>query len=88
MIELFEELGGVLRSLSEYAEVICKDNATVQDALVALHGDILKFCRVASAVFLNKSGKPRSGLGTFVVQIRRPFESQFDDVKGQFRNHL
>ena len=88
VVELFEEIGGVLRPLSEYAEVIYKDNATVQDALVALYGDLLKFCRVASAVFLNKSGKPRSGLGTFVVQIWRPFESQFDEVKGQFRKHL
>ena len=88
VIELFEELGGVLRPLSDYAEVIYKDNAAVQDALVALYGDLLKFCRVASAVFLSKNGKPRSGLGTFVLQIWRPFESQFDDVKGQFRKHL
>ena len=88
IIELFEELGSVLRPLSEYAEVIYKDNATVQDTLAALYGDLLSFCRVASAVFLNKDGKPRSGLDSFVSQVWRPFESQFDDVRGQFRKHL
>ena len=88
VIVLFEELGSVLRPLSEYAEVIYKDNSAVQDALVALYGDLLSFCRLASAVFLNKDGKPRNGLGTFVSQIWRPFESQFDDVKGQFQKHL
>ena len=88
VIELFEELGSVLGPLSEYAEVIYKDNAAVKDALVALYGDLLNFCRVASAVFLNEDGKPRSAFGTFVSQVWQPFESQFNDIKGQFRKHL
>ena len=88
VMELFEDIGSVLRPLSDYAEVIYKDNAAVQDALVALYGDLLKFCRLASAIFLKKTGDPRSGLGTFASQLWRPFESQFDDIKGQFRKHL
>ena len=86
--ELFEEIGQILRPISQYAESIYKDDLMIQDALADLYGDILRFVRVATSVFLDKKGKSRSGLQSFAIQLWRPFESQFEDLKTQFRNHL
>ena len=88
LIDVFEEIGSILRPFSDYAENIYKDKPLVQDALAALYGDLLQFVRVAKSLFLDKKGRPKGGLGLFVVQVWQTFESQIDGIKSSFQKHL
>ena len=87
IVALFEEIGEILSPFTKYAENLYSQKPSVQDALAELYGDLLQFVSTATSVFLNRKGRPKSGLEVFVTQIWRTFESQFDDIKTQFERH-
>jgi hypothetical protein len=73
--------------LTRDAEIF-QDNESVLKPLVAVYADILEFCSAVWRTFMYSNGKPRSSAKTFLISLRKPYETSFGDILKRFERDL
>lgn len=87
LMEMLDRLSEMMAPLERYAERL--DLCNIENALVDIYGDILEFCRAASAVLLDKNGKPKEfAMIKLLFHLQwEPFETTFDEIAVQMERH-
>ncbi|KAF2135412.1 uncharacterized protein K452DRAFT_22926 [Aplosporella prunicola CBS 121167] len=87
--EMLCRFGDFLDPLAEYAKS-AKENASIRDALDAVYGDILEFCRHARRVFVDLHEEKRKfvSVTVFFKSLWEPFEEEFGNIRSNMDHHL
>lgn len=89
LTEMMEHLAGHLGYLSRYANYFT-GSKTIQEALSAAYGDLLKFFTGARRVFVDEKGNHSRWVSfrVFLQVTWEPFEENFNCLLSEFRNHV
>ncbi|KAI5843808.1 hypothetical protein DFP73DRAFT_594819 [Morchella snyderi] len=89
LTEMMEHLSGHLGYLSRYASYF-NASVTIQEALSAAYGDLLRFFTGARKVFVDDKGNQSRWVSfrVFLQITWEPFEENFNSLHSEFRNHV
>jgi len=78
-----------LAPLGDYAKV-SHDMLSLQEAVVAVYGDLLKFCWKTHKIFVDAHGNKRklASIRVFLREQWEPFETEFGSIKANLDRHL
>ncbi|KAH0372470.1 hypothetical protein KCU65_g993, partial [Aureobasidium melanogenum] len=87
LTDMLDRLSEIIAPLERYAERF--ELLNVGNALIDIYGDILDFCKAASALFLDRNGKSKvpTTLKIFLHSQWVPFEAEFGDIAGRMNHH-
>ncbi|KAM0723401.1 hypothetical protein Q7P37_000387 [Cladosporium fusiforme] len=95
-LAFFSKLTDMISRLSDFVEpllvysTIPEHHTSLQNAVIAVYGDILRFCQKSHAVFVDERGNRRR-MPTFRVMWRTqwlPFEAEFGVIESDMQHHL
>ncbi|KAI9726774.1 MAG: hypothetical protein M1828_000630 [Chrysothrix sp. TS-e1954] len=89
MVRELNLMGRKMSNILQYnKEIMDAKDSRVELALVAIYGDVLRFCREALGLLLDSKGEIRGGLRTWSLSLYRPFDAKFGHIREDFDAHF